>query len=149
MANPHGDRYPPEAFPDADDLPPRVRRGRGNARLEAFIQIDGKPIGSITPARGDVWAQRAARRSFDLELWQADDVSNHVEMKAAVILVEGRGTHAQVILNHAPCGSEKYDPAGCDDYLPDFIPIGRSMTVLGTDARGNPFRRTYEGKAVR
>ncbi|WP_411431355.1 DddA-like double-stranded DNA deaminase toxin [Actinokineospora spheciospongiae] len=50
-------------------------------------------------------------------------------------------------MNHAPCGSEQGFPQGCHDYLPDFLPTEHTLTVLGTDARGNPFKWTYEGKA--
>ncbi|MGQ0839232.1 DddA-like double-stranded DNA deaminase toxin [Actinokineospora sp.] len=54
---------------------------------------------------------------------------------------------ARVIMNHAPSGSEPNERRGCDALLPYFIPRGQSLTVLGSDADGNPFNRTYEGKA--
>ncbi|GLZ38335.1 DddA-like double-stranded DNA deaminase toxin [Actinokineospora sp. NBRC 105648] len=149
IANRHGDRYPREALPYSDELPPRVRKGTQNAPLVAHIEIDGRLIGSITPRRGDVWTRDVMERVFELELNGANLVANHVEMKAAIILIQGTGTHAQVTLNHSPCGSEPNDRAGCDNYLPAFLPVGLRMTVLGTDARGAPFKRTYDGKADR
>ncbi|MGQ0841533.1 DddA-like double-stranded DNA deaminase toxin [Actinokineospora sp.] len=96
IANRHGDRYPPDAIPHFEDLPPRVRRGRRNSPMTG------------TGARS-----------------------------------------AQVIINHAPCGSEPGAIDGCDAVLPSFIPCGSQLTVLGTDAQGDPFHRTYKGKAVR
>lgn len=76
-------------------------------------------------------------------------LANHVEMKAVVVMIQNNRTEARVVINHAPCGSEPGLTGGCHSFLPRFIPNGRTLTVLGTDAKGNPFRRTYRGEAPR
>ncbi|MBM7771612.1 hypothetical protein JOD54_001816 [Actinokineospora baliensis] len=150
VTNRHGDRYPPEATPYQDVLPPRVRQGRRNAPIVAILEVDGQSFGELTATPQDDWTAESRARIRQLGLARrADRVANHVEMKAVAVMVRTRGRQARVIINHAPCGSEPGAWIGCHSVLPDFIPEGSSLTVLGTDARGEPFSRTYKGKATR
>ncbi|WP_253888775.1 DddA-like double-stranded DNA deaminase toxin [Actinokineospora diospyrosa] len=150
VANRHGDRYPAAAMPYQDVLPPRVRQGRRNAPIVAILEIDGQSFGELSATVQDDWTVESRARIRALGLARrADRVANHVEMKAVVVMVRTRGRQARVIINHAPCGSEPGAWIGCHSVLPDFIPEGSSLTVLGTDARGEPFFRTYKGKATR
>lgn len=75
-------------------------------------------------------------------------LSNHVEMKAVLMLVRSGRQAATVTINNAPCGSEPGQRGGCHGVLEAFLPFGSSLTVLGTDAHGRPFRRVYHGKAT-
>jgi hypothetical protein len=74
--------------------------------------------------------------------------ANHVEMKAVAAMIASGSMNARVIINHAPCGSEPRNGIGCEQFLPAIIPAGSTLTVLGTDAQGNPFERIYDGKAT-
>ncbi|WP_169514666.1 DddA-like double-stranded DNA deaminase toxin [Actinokineospora enzanensis] len=149
VMNRHGDCYPAEAHPYAGGLPPRVIRGTENAPLVGYVQLDGRDVGTVTPARTDVWAQETMKRISDRRNRRMRRIANHVEMKVATMLAQSAVRHAQIILNHAPCGSEPGDPPGCHDYLEDFVPRGCTITVFGTTQDGAPFRRTYTGKADR
>ncbi|MCP2301130.1 SCP1.201-like deaminase [Actinokineospora globicatena] len=146
VQNRHGDRYPEEVMPYEEALPQRVRTGTGMP-IVGYVQLDGQDFGSITAIRTDPWATAVARRVLALKLRRGKTLFNHVEMKTVAMMIETGAKHGQVIINHAPCGSERNKPPGCEQALPEFIPAGRSLTVLGTDAQGQPFKRTYHGKA--
>ncbi|MBM7776191.1 hypothetical protein JOD54_006395 [Actinokineospora baliensis] len=149
-ANRHGDRYPAEAVPYDDALPPRVRRGkRDSPPMTGFVMLDGRDAGEITATRTDIWTDEARAGLVDLGLLRAKGLSNHVEMKAVIMMIRTGATDGRIVINHAPCGSEPGDPTGCSDVLPTFLPEGRRLTVLGTDVRGAPFKRTYHGRASR
>ncbi|RLK60074.1 DddA-like double-stranded DNA deaminase toxin [Actinokineospora cianjurensis] len=146
VANIHGDRYPDRVNPYHDALPVRVVRGK-KMQIVGLVQLDGRDFGAITATRSDSWADSVARRLA--ELGGNMNLFNHVEMKTVAMMLETGAKHGQVIMNHAPCGSERGHPPGCEQALPSFIPAGRSLTVLGTDAQGNPFERTYHGEGTR
>ncbi|GAA1253241.1 hypothetical protein GCM10009676_45400 [Prauserella halophila] len=74
-------------------------------------------------------------------------MAHHVEMKTAAMMIRLGERNGTLTLNHAPCGSEPDETGGCHDYLARILPLGFSLTVLGTDANGNPFTRTYKGTA--
>ncbi|MDQ3401777.1 MAG: hypothetical protein M3548_00055 [Actinomycetota bacterium] len=148
--NRHGDRYPEEALPYSDDLPPRVRRGERNSPMTGHVLLDGRDVGTISATRADVWTDEVAARIDSLGM--PDDMfalTNHVEMKTVAMMIRNGARYARVIINHAPCGSGPGLMIGCDQFLSDFIPKGYSLTVLGTDQNGNPFKRTYHGRVGR
>ncbi|MDQ3402415.1 MAG: hypothetical protein M3548_03345 [Actinomycetota bacterium] len=147
ISNRHGDRYPENALPYSDSLPPRVLVGQYNSPTTCHVEVDGRAYGEVRATRNDVWTQEVVKYMSSLKLpaW-ARQYSNHVEMKAVMMLVMSNGKSACVVVNHAPCGSEAGVPIGCDILLPRVIPRGSSVTVLGTDAQGNPFERTYSGE---
>jgi hypothetical protein len=74
-------------------------------------------------------------------------MAHHVEMKTAMMMIRLGERHGKLTLNHAPCGSEPGETGGCHEFLPRILPAGFSLTVLGTDANGKPFKRTYKGTA--
>ncbi|CRK58053.1 hypothetical protein [Alloactinosynnema sp. L-07] len=149
VENRHGDRYPVAALPYSDDLPPRVRRGARNSPMTGQVEIDGRFMGTVGATARDTWTEQVVRRVQVLGLpIEAFAVVNHVEMKTVAMLVMGNGRHARVVINHAPCGSEPTATVvGCEQFLPAFLPKGNTLTVHGTDAHGNPFERTYVGRA--
>ncbi|GAA3031691.1 SCP1.201-like deaminase [Actinokineospora globicatena] len=147
----HGDRYPDEAVPYHDFMPPRVRKGQRNSPpMTGWVRLDGHDVGEIGATRNDPWAEKAAHRISALRVPNADQLNNHVEVKVVVMQIEMRRTQGQVVINHAPCGSEtgSYLP-GCHRALPRILPEGYTLTVLGTDVDGNPFKHIYHGKATR
>lgn len=136
VVNRHGDRYPEEARPCSDHLPPRVIAGAGNVSIVGYLEVDGQPRGEIRATRDDVWSGEVLRRMRELGFpGRARRIYNHIEMKCVTMMVLSRGVHAQVIINHAPCGSEPGAVRGCEQYLPDFLPLGSSLTVLGSMPR--------------
>ncbi|MCG8917701.1 hypothetical protein L6E12_18115 [Actinokineospora sp. PR83] len=147
VENKHGDRYPTEAVPYCDDLPPRVRRGTRNVPIVGYVQVDGRDVGTITAYKNDGWAEDSARRLIALRMGQARLLANHVEMKVVVMMLQNRAREGRVIINHAPCGYE-VSRTGCHDYLPYFLPEGHALTVLGTDSEGNAFKNIYHGRAA-
>lgn len=149
VANRHGDRYPEAALPYSDGLPPRVLRGTRNVPIVGHINLDGRDVGTIGAAFGDVWEKDSTSRMRALGLRRALGVAHHVEMKAVVMMIKTGARHARVIINHSPCGSQPGASLGCDTFLPDVVPQGSTVTVLGTDAHGEAFERTYHGRAVR
>ncbi|GAA3037167.1 DddA-like double-stranded DNA deaminase toxin [Actinokineospora globicatena] len=146
VANQHGDLYPEEASPYHEALQRRVVRGSGMP-IAGWIQLDGAHIGEITATPNDLWAEASAERMADLDPRRAAFVAHHVEMKVIAMMVSLGTRHGQVIINHAPCGSEQGDPPGCHTSIPRCLPTGRTLTVLGIDRNGNPFKHTYHGKA--
>ncbi len=148
VANRHGDRYPEEALPYSEDLPPRVRRGQRNSPMTGIVDIAGRSYGEISATRRDPWTAEVLERLHLLQLEEeAEMVANHVEMKVVAMMIRSGAKSGRVIINHAPCGSEPTMSEGCHHILPQFLPGGRSLTVFGTDASGRPFNRTYVGRA--
>ncbi|MBM7770876.1 uncharacterized protein (DUF2164 family) [Actinokineospora baliensis] len=146
VENQHGDRYPEEANPYHDMLQRRVIRGSGMP-ISGWVQLDGKQTGEITATRSDPWAEESLSRMEELDPRRAAGLAHHVEMKVIVMMVASGSRHGQVIINHAPCGSEVGDLPGCHTSIPRCLPEGRTLTVLGTDRNGDPFKHTYHGKA--
>jgi hypothetical protein len=149
VRNRHGDRFPEEALPYCDDLPPRVLVGQGNSPTTGIVEMGGRSYGEVRPSRGDMWSQEVVKRIDALGMSRrAKRYDNHVEMKAAAMLVMSNALEGRVIINHAPCGSEPGAYEGCDTFLAAFIPEGSVLTVLGTDAQGESFKRVYRGRAA-
>ncbi|WP_424189562.1 DddA-like double-stranded DNA deaminase toxin [Actinokineospora sp. G85] len=148
----YGDRYPAEASPYEQDLPPRVIKGKYNAPIHGYPEIDGRTWSRVTAARGDWLARETQAELVAIGLEEeAERLGNHVEMKVVMLMRKRGAVSGRVVINHAPCGSESDDEMliGCHLALPKYLPEGSSFTVLGTDARGNPYRRTYRGKGKR
>ncbi|RLK59676.1 DddA-like double-stranded DNA deaminase toxin [Actinokineospora cianjurensis] len=117
--------------------------------MTGILEINGTPFGELSATRQDDWARGSAERSRQLGIHDdAEGITHHVEMKAVIVMITSGATRARVIINHAPCGSEPGLAGGCHRLLPWFIPRGSSLTVLGTDAQGEPFQRIYEGRAA-
>ncbi len=75
-------------------------------------------------------------------------LSSHVEMKVAASMLSRGRTHSELVINHAPCGSQHDQARACHQAVEQFLPDGHSLTVRGTTQRGKPFSRIYHGKAV-
>ncbi|EWC62480.1 hypothetical protein UO65_2227 [Actinokineospora spheciospongiae] len=88
VENKHGDRYPTEAVPYCDDLPPRVRRGTRNVPIVGHVHIDGRDIGTLTAHPADGWAEEVAQRLVVLRMGRAADVANHVKMKVVAVMIQ-------------------------------------------------------------
>lgn len=75
-------------------------------------------------------------------------LSSHVEMKVAASMLQRGKQHSELVINHAPCGSQPHQQySGCDQELERFLPEGRSLTVHGTTQQGKWFSHTYHGKS--
>lgn len=150
VANQHGDHYPEQFGADsATSMPPRVRRGARNAEMMGYATVDGREFGKLGATRTDPWTEQVRDRLMALGLHRFVWLAHHVEMKAVALLLGVAGTSGEIRINHAPCGSEPRTGSGCHQVLPDFIPSGCSLTVLGTDSKGQPFQRTYQGRSPR
>jgi hypothetical protein len=150
VRNRHGDRYPEEAAPYVDSLPPRVIKGQRNAEMTGYVVIDGREYGRITATTLDSWTEVVTKRLRRLGMAGfAGYLSNHVEMKVVQMMVDAGTRSATVTINHRPCGTPFDRRPGCHDVLGAFLPRGSSLTVLGTDAAGQPFRHVYHGEADR
>jgi hypothetical protein len=147
IQNQYGDRYPIEATPYVDSLPPRVGN-KTNGEMTGYVVIDGREYGLITATRRDPWTSSVQERLDRLGFGTRYDwLSNHVEMKVVVAMIQSGKRIATVTINNAPCGSQSGDFRGCHQLLAGFLPRGSSLTVLGTDVNGQPFQHTYQGKA--
>jgi hypothetical protein len=125
-----------------------VRKGSNNAEMTGHVLISGRSYGMITATRVDPWREEAVRRIRVLNLPRRfEALANHVEMKTVLMMIKSGATAAQIVINHASCGSEPGETGGCDAVLPELLPRGSTLTVLGTTAQGQPFHRTYEGRA--
>lgn len=145
-----GSQYPAEFGADLVwVMPPRVRRGANYSEMVGYITVDRRDLGRVGASRSDPWVEDVTRRLRSLRQYGYLWLAHHVEMKAVAMLLRLGGSHAEVRINHAPCGSEPRQGSGCHQLLPDFLPTGTSITVLGTDSTGRPFHRTYEGRARR
>ncbi|GAA1213195.1 DddA-like double-stranded DNA deaminase toxin [Prauserella alba] len=126
-----------------------MRRGERNPRVVAYPELGGRALGHITPNRDDPWTAEArdALRKRDIPDAVTRRLAHHVEMKTATMMIKLGERHGKLTLNHAPCGSEPGATGGCHAYLPAILPTGFSLTVLGTDVDGKPFKRIYKGTA--
>lgn len=118
-------------------------------KLVAYPELDGRLLGRITPSRDDPWTgeARAELLSRGIPRAAARRLAHHVEMKTAAMMIRLGKRDGKLTLNHAPCGSTPGMTGGCHEYLPDMLPAGFTLTVLGTDSHGNAFRYTYRGTA--
>ncbi|KMS86579.1 hypothetical protein ACZ91_35990 [Streptomyces regensis] len=117
--------------------------------MVAYPEIGGRKLGHITPNRDDPWVAEAKTEMLKrgIPSAAARRLANHVEIKTATMMIRRGEREGRLVLNHAPCGSEPGATGGCHDYLPDMLPAGFTLTVLGTDIHGNAFRHTYRGTA--
>ncbi|MGP4015866.1 DddA-like double-stranded DNA deaminase toxin [Saccharopolyspora sp. 5N708] len=142
-----GSEYPPEAAWAVPELPPRVRQ-LGD-RTVAKIKIGDTPLpGSFRSGQRDVWSEEAAERISSLGIDVPDYLANHVEVRAAAMMLRAGIRSATVVLNNVPCGYQTRPP-GCHQLLEQFLPEGSDVTVQGTDRKGRPYQRTYHGRARR
>ncbi|MFD9891382.1 DddA-like double-stranded DNA deaminase toxin [Amycolatopsis sp. NPDC059027] len=138
-----GSRYPVGAAWAVSMLPPRVR-GR-KQRTVGYAKINGRVIPASFSSRPDAWADTAGHRLRERGL--PDYLRFHVEIKLAALMIDTRATEAEVVINHAPCGSEPGTGGGCHETLEEFLPEGYKLTVHGSTANGEPFSHTYRGSA--
>lgn len=116
--------------------------------MTGYVIIEGRSWGEITATAQDTWTEEVRGRFQRLNRPEfVRRLSNHVEMKVAMMMLTTGARTAEVVINHAPCGFGVERWQGCHDVLPRFLPRGYSLTVLGTDAHGRPFQHTYEGSA--
>ncbi|MEV0699246.1 DddA-like double-stranded DNA deaminase toxin [Saccharopolyspora sp. NPDC050389] len=140
-----GSEYPPEAAWAVPELPPRVQN-QGD-RTVGKVKIGDQPIpGSIRSGQRDIWADEAQQRLRRLGIRTPPFLRFHVELRAAAMLIRSGVTAAEIVINHVPCGYLSRPP-GCHQVLEPFLPEGSQVTVMGTDKKGRPYRRTYTGKA--
>jgi hypothetical protein len=149
VTNRHGDRYPPGAN-NPDALPPRVTRRDLRSPMTGIVTIDGREMGELGATRHDPWAEQARERMTALGIlpYVIDALYNHVEVKVVMAMIAMGARHGEVTINNSPCGSQPYPPFGCHQQLAELLPAGRTLTVYGTTADGEPFERTYRGKAT-
>lgn len=116
--------------------------------MTGYVVVNDKDYGKLTATRRDTWAADVAARLQRLGLDRfVDQFAHHVEMKAAMAMIVSGARTGQVTINHMPCGAAPGERRGCHATLPEFLPKGSSLTVLGTDTQGQPFHHTYEGRA--
>jgi hypothetical protein len=116
--------------------------------MTGYVVIGGKEYGRITATTRDSWAAEVAGRLHTLGLgWLVDRLSNHVELKAVMMLLKSRAREGEVTINNVPCGFGPGRRDGCHQVLGEVLPRGYSLTVLGTDAHGEPFKHVYKGRA--
>ncbi|GLW91605.1 Imm1 family immunity protein [Actinokineospora globicatena] len=96
------------------------------------------PPGPTSPVRGPAGAYVTNQHGdlYPLDPRRAAFVAHHVEMKVIAMMVSLGTRHGQVIINHAPCGSEQGDPPGCHTSIPRCLPTGRTLTVPEAEAEG-------------
>ncbi|QIZ33485.1 DddA-like double-stranded DNA deaminase toxin [Saccharopolyspora sp. ASAGF58] len=139
-----GSEYPGAAAWAVDEgLPPRVQRGAGSPTV-GYVRVNGLPTRVQSGADG--FSDTVDQRLREIGVRRPFDLRRHVEMKIAAMMTRTGDQHQEVVINHAPCGSEPGQTRGCHDMLERFLPRGRSMTVYGTTADGKPFSHTYHGK---
>ncbi|MBB5159912.1 hypothetical protein BJ970_007512 [Saccharopolyspora phatthalungensis] len=139
-----GSEYPAAAAWAVDEgLPPRVQRGAGSPTV-GYVRVNGLPTRVQSGADG--FSDMVDQRLQEIGVRRPLDLRRHVEMKIAAMMTRTGDQHQEVVINHAPCGSEPGQTRGCHDMLERFLPRGRSMTVHGTTADGKPFSHTYHGK---
>jgi hypothetical protein len=128
-------------------LPGRVREGQRRDKTYGYVN------GALTPLVSGVdgsWTPGILERLTQLQVVGdklAEFVSTHVEMKVAMMMIERKMRHAEVVINHAPCGIRPDQRAGCDQTIAPFLPAGYVLTVYGTTQEGKPFSKTYKGQA--
>jgi SCP1.201-like deaminase len=142
-----GSRYPAAAGWCADDLPRRVQEGRRGEKTYGYAN------GSLTPfvsGRDGTWSPDIKQRLVGLGIARertAEILMSHVELKVATMMTIRGVRDVDLVINHAPCGVRAGQPVGCDDVLESYLPKGYSLTVHGTTQDGDPFSRTYRGRA--
>ncbi|ONI87980.1 hypothetical protein ALI22I_19700 [Saccharothrix sp. ALI-22-I] len=144
-----GSRYPVQAQWAVDDLPRRVRRGVEGETTVGRVRVGEVDHGVMTSGRDGTWNPAVDARMARLGITTTMRLGRHVEMKVAHLLVDTPAIHAEVVINHQPCGSPGFQlgTVACHQVLPRYLPRGKTLTVYGTTADGEPFAQTYEGLA--
>lgn len=142
-----GSEYPSSAAWAVPELPPRVQQ-RGD-RTVGKVKIGDQALPSeFQSGQRDVWSDEAAQRITELGIRVPAYLAYHVEARAAAMMIRSGVTSGEVVINNVPCGYQTRPP-GCHQLLEPFLPAGSQVTVSGTDRKGRPYRRTYNGKATR
>ena len=69
----------------------------------------------------------------------------HVEAHAAAMLRKpGSPNEAVLVINKPTCVS-RGEYVGCDELLPDMLPVGKSLAVYVTDGTRTTLSKTYAG----
>ncbi|MBB5155758.1 DddA-like double-stranded DNA deaminase toxin [Saccharopolyspora phatthalungensis] len=111
--------------------------------------VGDRPIpGQFRSNQRDIWVDEADQRIKALGIRAPWFLPFHVELRAAAMTIRRGVTAAEVVINNVPCGYQTRPP-GCHQVLEPFLPEGSQVTVSGTDNKGRPYRRTYQGKAKR
>ncbi|SFO81695.1 SCP1.201-like deaminase [Amycolatopsis arida] len=142
---PDGSRYPEQGAWCADLLPPRVRVGQGDRTIG---YVDGS-YHQFTSGLDDTYSPQIWRRLMEKGVQEAAAtfLSTHVELKVATDMIMRGKTDSELVINHQPCRARSPLRPGCDDVLEQYLPPGYTLTVHGTTDEGEPFTRTYRGKA--
>jgi hypothetical protein len=145
----HGDgsRYPAGAAWAVSDLPRRVRAGTADERTVGRLMIGGRDMHTMTSGRDGTWSQDVLARLNELGIRSTLRLESHVEMKVAQLMIQLGERQGEVVINHAPCGSQRPLRRGCHQALARYLPIGYTLTVHGTTQDGRPFSHTYQGQA--
>lgn len=139
-----GSRYPVAAQWAIDEgLPARVER-YSQRPTSGYIQYNGMPM--AVRSGDDPFSDMVDERLRAVGVRRLGNLRRHVEMKVAAMQVRQGIREQEIVINHAPCGSEQGGRGGCHAMLEPFLPSGYSLTVHGTTADGKPFSRTYHGK---
>jgi hypothetical protein len=122
-----------------NSLPPPVIPRTGQRTVGQWIGPDGhaEPIQSGWDEKSDLVQDQLAR----LGLPEGTTRKGDVEMKLAAYMVAKGITHAEVVINNVPCKVEN----GCAKLVPVLLPEGSSLTVHGTDQKGNPTYVRFTG----
>jgi hypothetical protein len=142
-----GSHYPAAAEWCVDLLPRRVREREPGEKTCGYVD------GRLTPfisGRDGGWTPKIEDRFAELKIVTkefGDVVKSHVEMKVATMMIHEQRQHSELVINHAPCGSQPGKPPGCDQVLEPYLPKGYTLTVHGTTQQGEPFSKTYKGRA--
>lgn len=142
-----GSRYPRVAAWCIDVLPRRVREGDRGEKTYGYV--DGA-LNMFVSGLDGTWTPLIERRLTELGVATSRVVKvvrSHVEMKVATMMIQQGRRAVQLVINHAPCGSQPGQQEGCDQVLGAYLPCGYALTVLGTTQRGEPFAKTYRGRA--
>ncbi|PKW15324.1 DddA-like double-stranded DNA deaminase toxin [Saccharopolyspora spinosa] len=99
-----GSEYPAAAAWAVDEgLPPRVQRGAGSPTV-GYVRVNGLPTRVQSGADG--FSDMVDQRLQEIGVRRPLDLRRHVEMKVAAMMTRTGDQHQEVVINHAPCGSE-------------------------------------------
>jgi hypothetical protein len=140
-------RYPTAAAWAVPDLPRRVREGVPNERTIGRVLVGGRDLHTMTSGRDGTWTPEIRNRLAKLGIRTMLRLENHVEMKVAQLMIQLGERAGEVVINHAPCGSQRPMRSGCHQVLARYLPQGYTLTVHGTTQAGLPFSHTYKGQA--
>ena len=142
-----GSRYPLAAAWCIDLLPRRVREGEPGEKTYGYVD---RSFGMFVSGLDGTWTTFIQRRLDDLRFGKPAViriVRAHVEMKVATMMIQEGRRSVQLVINHVPCGSQFGQRTGCHQVLEAYLPEEYALTVLGTTQQGEPFAKTYRGRA--